>query len=174
MQLDGHLEDFEAQFAFALSESGGVAPLIEANFVRIVCLDGVPVELIMPILGFDFVAGMLLGATAFRILPFVQIRQLTFHTLKGGTLEALRELQSDLREYLDCLSVPFEIQWTTRGDLLRQQGIVVEVLEGLLRIQVPNNEHLIVVPLVVLAELQIDSVENSNDKFSTGPKFEHG
>ena len=171
MQLDRYLEDLEAQFAFALSESEGSALLSEANFVRVACLDGARVELVVPIVGVDFVAGMALGANTFRIFPFVQIRQLTFHTVKGGRLETLRELHSDLREFLNRLNVPFEIQWSSRGELLRQQGIVVEVLEGLLRVQVAKSEHDIVVPLVSLAELQIDSVENSNDKFSTSPKF---
>lgn len=164
MQLDRYFEDLEAQFAYARSEPGVEAPLGDANFARVLRRGGVPAELAMPILGSDFVAGMALGANVFRIFPFTEIRQLTFETLKAGRLENLRELHFDLGEFLTRLKLPFEIQWTTRGDFVRQHGVVVEVLDNLLRIQIQGIDHSVAVPLIALAELQIDSVENSNDK----------
>ena len=164
MQLDRYFEDLEAQFAFARSELGCDAPVCESNFVRVLRYGGITAELAMPILGCDFVAGITLGANVFRIFPFADITQLTFHTLKVERLENLRQLEFELWEYLALLKVPYEIQWTTRGDVVRRHGVVVEVLDRLLRIQITGAEQSISVPVLALAELQIDSVENSSDK----------
>ena len=164
MQLDRYFEDLEAQFAYARSDPGVEAPLGDSNFVRVLRRGGVPAELAMPILGSNFVAGMALGANVFRVFPFTEIRQLTFETLKAGQLENLRELQFDLGEFLNRLRLPFEIHWTTREDIVRQHGVVVDVLDNLLRIQIQGIDHSVAVPLIALSELQIDSVENSNDK----------
>ena len=163
MHLDKLLEYLEAQFAFARSEPGVEQPLSETNFVRFARIGGASGELVMPILGADFVAGFALGASAFRMFPLAEIGRLSFQTLKGGRLEALREVEISLGEFLARLRLPFQIQWATRGEGFRQQGVVVEVLENLLRIQIKDLEHAIAVPFASLADLEIDAVENSSD-----------
>jgi hypothetical protein len=160
MQLDDLFEDLEAQFDFALSRSIGASPTTEANLIRVRCLDGRRVELVLPIIGEDFLAGMALGDDVFQLLFLKSIAQVEFCHLNGLDLQKLRTVDQFARDFFDRMTLPVELTWAITGSLERHRGVLTGIRGGLLMMQIIGRELEVGIPLSSLTDITIASVDN--------------
>jgi len=172
MQLDNIFEDLELQFEAALESSRALAPLEKCNFIRVRSASGLFAELVMPVLGLDFVAGMSLGANNFQVLKLAGATGLEFQELTNIGLPTLRFLEVTLSGFLAKLPLPVEIRWRTitathPGESAR--GILTGVEGSIALIHELGARTPIGVPLDALFELRVISVENLSDSFQADP-----
>jgi len=160
MQLDDLFEDLEAQFDFELSRSAGTSPTADANLIRVRCLDGGQVDLVLPIIGEDFLAGMALGDDIFQLLFLESVAQVEFCHLAGLKLQKLRVIDQFAREFFDRMTLPVEMTWTQTGSFERHRGVLTGIQGGLLMIQMLGRELEIGIPMLSLTDITIASVDN--------------
>jgi hypothetical protein len=162
MQLDNIFEDLEAQFDFALESSATKSSFETSNLARVRRHDGRTAELVHPVLGEDFIAGMVLGANAFRLYRLVTLSQLEFKTLVGLDLPAVQCTTLSTRGFLANISLPSAIAWSTLEAVEVKRGVWLDLVGELLLINMLKIDDPIGVPLTSLSDLQIDSVDNRN------------
>jgi hypothetical protein len=162
MQLDNIFEDLEVQFDFALETSSAKSTFESSNLARVRCQGARTVELIHPLIGSDFIAGMVLGANSFRLFRLASLTQIEFLTLRGIALGAVKTTGLSMRDFLLNASLPSEISWSTIQAVETKRGVVIDVVGELLMINMLGFNTLIGVPVAALSELQIHSVDNLN------------
>jgi hypothetical protein len=162
MQLDNIFEDLEAQFDFALERRATRSISEMSNLVRLRRHDGRTLELIRPLIGSDFIAGMVLGANAFCLYRLATLIQVEFVTLQGVQLDAIKRTSFSLRDFLINVSLPSEISWSTIHEIDTMRGVVSDIFGELLMINLLGRAIPIGVPASSLAEVQIHTVENLN------------
>lgn len=165
MQLDNIFEDLEAQFDFALESNTAKSPFETSNLARVRRHDGRTAELVHPVLGEDFIAGMVLGANAFRLYRLAGLSQLEFKTLVGLDLPAVQGTTLSSRGFLKNISLPSAIAWSTLDSVEVKRGVLAELVGDLLLINRLGIENPIGVPISALSDLQIDSVDNRNTDY---------
>jgi hypothetical protein len=160
MQLDNIFEDLEAQFGFALETSAAKTPFERSNLVRIRRSDGRSAELVHPLLGDDFIAGMVLGSNLFWLYRLATLSQIEFMTLRGVDLVAIRSASLCIRDFLLNLNFPCEVRWVTHASVEARRGLIIDLVGELALLDTIGADMPIGVPLSSLAELQIISVDN--------------
>jgi len=160
MQLDNIFEDLEAQFGFALETGATKTPFERSNLVRIRRSDGRSAELVHPLLGDDFIAGMVLGSNIFCLYRMAALLQIEFITLRGVDLAAIRSASLSVRDFLFNLNFPYEVMWVTLSSVETRRGIVIDLVGELALLNIIGTDVPIGVPLSSIAELQIISVDN--------------
>jgi hypothetical protein len=165
MQLDNFFEDLEAQFEYQLDAARSQSTLEDCNLIRVKRLDGRAVELAMPLLGADFVAGMTLGANDFKIFRFSNLAQINFLKLENANLPKIRVMKMSFSAFLGQVPAPFEITWVTSGSPQVNSGMLIDQMGELLLLQVLHSTNVLGVPVTVVEELGIVSVENFGTTF---------
>jgi hypothetical protein len=160
MQLDDIFEDLEAQFGFALEASEAKTPFERSNLVRVRRSDGRTAELVHPLLGDDFIAGMVLGSNVFTLYRLATLSQIEFIALRGVELVAIRTASISVRDFLVNVNLPCEVQWVTSGSPESRRGLMIELVGEVALLNILGRDVAIGVPLSSLAELQIVSVDN--------------
>lgn len=163
MQLDNIFEDLEAQFDFALETRVAKSPSQTSNLVRVRSQDARTVEMIRPLIGQDFIAGMVLGAKAFRVYRFAFLSQLEFLTLLGVKLAPIQRTSLSTTGFLENVTLPSAISWSTFGDSDMKAGVLEDLVGELLVVNLLEAQAPLGVPVAALSCLQIDSVDNRDN-----------
>jgi hypothetical protein len=160
MQLDNIFEDLEAQFEHALESSNRESLIEGCNFIRVRRLDSRTVELVMPLIGDDFLSGMALGSNTFELFRFAAITQVEFCRIQAQDLRLLQRASLSLSSFLFRLPSPFEMRWVSASSIEVRRGLAFEVSGDLIFLQTLGSQLTLGVPIASISELSIDSVEN--------------
>ncbi len=163
MQLDHIFEDLEAQFDAELSASQPNSILDACNLIRVRRADGQMSELILPLLGVDFVAGMRIGFNDFQLLRLASASTLEFHRLKQLDLPTLKLTGINAGKFIRRLPVDLQVRWNSSGSSTLKRGTLVEVIGELLIFEVLGLEHPQGVPISAIEELLVGSVDNFSE-----------
>lgn len=166
MHIEDIFEDLEAQFA-AVSQSRVRDSITDgARAVEVNTADLVPKELIAPILGTDFLAGLDSLAPIWHIFPMRAVTKVLFHAEAEQDLPKLRNFAIDFIGFLNSIPTPCSIRWRIAGsDSFIRVGQLHTVTGSLLFIYLKNAKRPIAVPIQALQVLSIESVDNLNGEF---------
>jgi len=166
MHIEDIFEDLEAQFAAAgqtrVRDSITNGPqAIEVNTHSMV-----PKELIAPILGSDFLAGLDAVSPIWHIFPMRSVTKVHFHAETEQNLPKLRNFAIDFIGFLNSIPTPCSIRWRIAGsDSFIRVGQLHTVTGSLLFIYLRDAKRPIAVPIQALQMLSIESVDNLNGDF---------
>jgi hypothetical protein len=160
MNLDSIFEDFEALIDAEAAASNAVGIIDETTLIRVHWLAGGFVDLVAPLLGQDFVAGMAIGGNDWQLVRLEAVERIVFRKINGGNLPRLRVFEETRQIFLERLPLPLAVSWSTQGEGFRARGILIEKSGSCLIIQVLGSIEPVGVPLASITALRIDSVEN--------------
>ena len=166
MHIEDIFEDLEAQFAAASQVQQRDSFTANAKAIEINTSNHTPRELIAPIIGTDFMAGMDVVSPIWHFFPMRTIHRVVFHTDGEVELPKLRNFSLDLAGIIQTLPTPCAIRWRVSGpdDFLRS-GQLHNATANLLFIYVNSQQRPIAVPIATLEQLSIESVDNLNGDF---------
>lgn len=166
MHIEDIFEDLEAQFA-AVSQARVRDSITEgARAIEVNTAGVVPKELIAPILGTDFLAGLDSISPIWHIYPMRSVTKLVFHSQAEPSLPKLRNFAIDFIGFLNSIPTPCSIRWRLMGaDSLIRLGQLHTVTGSLLFIYLKNTQRPIAVPIQALEVLSIESVDNLSGDF---------
>jgi hypothetical protein len=160
MNLESIFEDLEALIDAEVEASKAVGIIDETTLIRVHWPSGGSIELVAPLLGQDFVAGMAIGANDWRLVRLDAVERISFRTIKGGQLPRIRFFDQSRQVFLERLPLPLAISWSARGEAFQSRGILADISGSCLIVQVLGSLEPIGVPLASISMLRIDSVEN--------------
>ncbi len=166
MHIEDIFEDLEAQFEAGLQKSQRDSFTGNTRALEIQTFSLMSKELIAPILGKEFLAGLDSVAPIWHIYPTKVIRKITLHDELDESLPRLRNLSVDLETFLGTLPMPCAIRWRMAGeeDYLTP-GTLHSISRNLMFIYVSGSRRPIAVPIAALGQLIIESVDNLNGDF---------
>lgn len=171
MHIEDIFEDLEAQFAASSEQKPRDSFTDNARAIELKTASLMPRELIAPIIGVDFMAGLDAINPIWHIFPMRTIHKVIFHS--GGDLQLpkLRNFALDFASFIQTLPTPCSVRWRVSGndDFLRS-GQLHTATANLLFIYLPGNQgesapRPIAVPIAALEQLSIESVDNLNGDF---------
>jgi hypothetical protein len=160
MNLDNVFEDLEAQFAGYLA---GAEPrdLLERSHLMRAWQNGDRItDLAAPILGIDFVAGMVLGENVFRLIRLDSVLRIALRELPNSGVPKSRYAPVSASEFLERLTLPFSVRWQPIGDPMWQVMVVLDLLGQTLVVESVKPDDYQLVPLAAIAQLELFDVEN--------------
>lgn len=171
MHIEDIFEDLEAQFAAAGEQVNRDSFTAAARAIEIKTDAMVPGELIAPIIGVDFIAGLDTLHPIWHIFPMKIIHRVIFYSEGDSQLPKLRNFSLDFSSFLQTLPTPCSIRWRVAGsnDFLRV-GQLHNASANLLFIY-PDGQtggkpiRPIAVPVAALNQLSIEAVDNLNGDF---------
>jgi hypothetical protein len=166
MHIEDIFEDLEAQFA-AVSQPRLRDSITErARAIEVNTASMVPKELIAPILGTDFLAGLDAVSPIWHIFPMRSVTKVLFLAQAEQNLPKLRNFTIDFIGFLNSIPTPCSIRWRIAGsDSFIRVGQLHTVTGSLLFIYLKNSKRPIAVPIQALQMLSIESVDNFNGDF---------
>jgi hypothetical protein len=166
MHIEDIFEDLEAQFAAASQPRMRDSITDGARAIEVNTAGMVPKELIAPILGADFLAGLDSVSPIWHIFPMRSVTKVIFHSQAEKTLPKLRNFAIDFIGFLNSIPTPCSIRWRIAGaDSFIRVGQLHTVTGSLLFIYLNNDKRPIAVPIQALQMLSIESVDNLNGDF---------
>ncbi len=166
MHFEDIFEDLEAQFAAASETRLRDSLTAGARSVEVHTEKMVPKELIAPILGIDFLAGLDSISPIWHILPMRSVTKVIFNSEAEMTLPKLRNFKIDFIGFLNSIPTPCSIRWRIAGsDSFIRVGQLHTVTGSLLFIYLKSAKRPIAVPIQALEMLSIESVDNLNGDF---------
>jgi len=167
MNLDSVFEDLEAQFAAQDQSSAEPSrqtqrfAWLESNLVLVqLGAEGTHQHrLIAPMIGADFVAGLLPTQNQWLMIPTCSITRLTFET--QANLPAVRLLEVGATDFLNQLQICSDVFWRRAHDLTESAGWLLDARDGLLMLAEAGCDQPFGVPLARLSTLRFSTVENS-------------
>jgi len=166
MHIEDIFEDLEAQFAAASQTRVRDSITSGARAIEVNTASMVPKELIAPILGTDFLAGLDSVAPIWHIFPMRSVTKVLFHGEADQNLPKLRNFAIDFIGFLNSIPTPCSIRWRIAGsDSFIRVGQLHTVTGSLLFIYLKNAKRPIAVPIQALQMLSIESVDNLNGDF---------
>ena len=171
MHIEDIFEDLEAQFAAVASQKPRDSFTENIRSIQLKTASLMPRELIAPIIGVDFIAGLDPINPIWHIFPMQTICQVDFRTEGDAQLPKLRNFSIDFAAFLKTLPTPCSIRWRLAGtDDFVRSGHLHTVSQNLLFIyaspqRTAANSLPIAVPISALAQLSIESVDNLNGEF---------
>jgi hypothetical protein len=166
MHIEDIFEDLEAHFAAA-----NLAPIQQSltdntRAIEVITSTLIPKELIAPIVGADFFAGLDSLAPIWHIIPMTSVNKVLFHQLNDTSLPSLRNFRIDLIGFLNAIPKPSSIRWRLSGpDSIIRMGQLHAVTGSLLFIYQIDAKRPFAVPIQALQSLSIESVDNLNGDF---------
>jgi hypothetical protein len=161
MNLDGLFEDLEAQFDAELNIVTPRQRFESSNLVTIWNVaGGTATQLAAPILGVDFVAGMVLGANCFRLNMLPIVARMELSTLQNADIPKCRFVSVTAIEFLERLPLPFAVKWRAQASASLNLGNVLDILGHCLLVESIGSENLRALPIDSLALLELCDVEN--------------
>ena len=166
MHIEDIFEDFEAQFAAASETQKRDSFTANVRVIEIKTSSHPSRELIAPIIGTDFIAGMDIHLPIWHFFPMRTIQRVIFHTDGDGDLPKLRNFALDFAGIIQTLPTPCAVTWRLGGldDFLRS-GQLHNATANLLFIYANSQHRPIAVPIAAMDQLSIESVDNFNGDF---------
>lgn len=166
MHIEDIFEDLEAQFAAVSQVLERDSFTANAKAIEISTSITTPRELIAPIIGVDFMAGMDTVLPIWHFFPMRTINRVIFHMDGEVDLPKLRNFALDLAGIIQTLPTPCAIRWRVSGpnDFLRS-GQLHNATGNLLFIYTNSQQRPIAVPIAAIEQLSIESVDNLNGEF---------
>jgi hypothetical protein len=166
MHIEDIFEDLEAQFAAATQVTQRDSFTEGAKSIEINTSLLTPRELIAPIIGVDFLAGLDSVAPIWHFFPMRIIHKVIFHTDGDVALPKLRNFALDLAGIIQTLPTPCAVRWRVSGpDGFIRSGQLHNATANFLFIYTNSNPRPIAVPIVAIEQLSIESVDNLNGDF---------
>lgn len=166
MHIEDIFEDLEAQFAAATAHNQRDSFTENAKTIELGTANLPPRELIAPIMGVDFMAGMDTFAPIWHFFPMRTIQKVIFHADGDAELPKLRNFALDLASIIQTLPTPCAVRWRVSGpDDFVRSGQLHNCTSNLLFIYNESNPRPIAVPIAALDQLSIQSVDNLNGDF---------
>lgn len=166
MHIEDIFEDLEAQFDAALQKTPRDPYTENIRALEIQTNHSIAKDLIAPIFGKEFIAGLDSVAAIWHVYPAHAIRKIVLHGEVDESLPKLKILAADLESFLRSLPMPCQIRWrlASNEDHL-QTGVLHSVTQNLMFIYSPSSPRPIAVPIAALGQLSIESVDNLNGNF---------
>lgn len=171
MHIEDIFEDLEAQFAAASAQRPRDSFTENARAIELKTNSLMPRELIAPIIGVDFMAGLDSVNPIWHFFPMRTIHKVVFHSGGDPQLPKLRNFALDLASFIQTLPTPCSVRWRVGGnDEFLRSGQLHTATANLLFIYSPGNygefaARPISVPIAALEQLSIESVDNLNGDF---------
>lgn len=163
MNLEYLFEDLEAQFDSDLRTKLISSPEIAGNIFRVHARTGMINELVSPVLGLDFVAGIELNARVFRLIMNSNIRRIQPLELPGALLPELIRLHVSAAEFCAKLPLPLEVFLEYETGTPTGGSVLKHIVNTLLSIESADAEFL--VPIETIQTIEIRTVENFSERF---------
>lgn len=166
MHIEDIFEDLEAQFAAATEQTPIGCFTAGAKAIELKTGSMVPRELIAPIIGVDFMAGLDAVHPIWHIFPMRIIQRVIFYLEGDPQLPKLRNFEIEFAKFVQALPMPCSIRWRVGGneDFVRS-GQLHSASPNLLFIYTKSQTSPIAVPIAALEQLSIESVDNLNGDF---------
>lgn len=166
MHIEDIFEDLEAQFYAAMQKSQRNSYTDDVRAIEIHLANNVKKELVAPILGKNFVAGLDALSPIWHFFPVNFVQKITLHSDLEETLPKLRNLAIDLESLLKSLPFPSQIRWRLAlNDEHLSQGVMTSISNGLIYISSVGAPRPMAVPVLALSQLSVESVDNLNGVF---------
>ncbi|MFM6971328.1 MAG: hypothetical protein ACKOWH_01910 [Rhodoluna sp.] len=166
MRIQDLFEDLEAQFDAAKSEIKKPSNLENVRAIQIKTTSLVPRELIAPILGLDFVAGLDPIAPVWHIYPNTSIKSVELGKDQNSDLPLVRTFAVDLSKFIEGLPRPCSIRWRTKGvDEYLQSGQFNDIAVNLMLVNTKASQNPMLIPFDSLYQLSVESVDNFGGSF---------
>ncbi len=164
MNLDHLFEDLEAQFESGFGATVAHSKFLSCNGLRIVPQRGLPENLVAPIIGSDFVAGLDQGFMLWHVFPSEQIIEILPQTYEDSELPRLKHFDRKLCDLLESFAKPVEIVWHT-GEMHNapQRGMMVELVCGLMVVE--TTRGIVAVSPRSASKICIEVVDNLSEEF---------
>lgn len=166
MHIEDIFEDLEAQFDASLQKNQRDVYTDNVRAIEVQTAYHTNYELVAPIIGSEFIAGLDSLRPIWHIYPTRSVRKITLHTEVEESLPKLRSVHAKLDTFLKSLPLPCGIRWRFAGsDEYLHQGTLHSIANSLLFIYVSGSSLPIAVPILALGQLSIESVDNLNGDF---------
>lgn len=166
MHIEDIFEDLEAYFAAANEAPVNNSLTEDTRAIVVNTSTMVPKELIAPILGSDFLAGLDSLTPIWHIFPMNSVTRVLFQSHSDSSLPKLRNFTIDFIGFLNSVPTPCSIRWRLRGpDSVIRIGQLHTVTGSLLFIYQNDIKRPSAVPIQALQSLSIESVDNLNGDF---------
>lgn len=166
MHIEDIFEDLEAQFAAANQRTPRDSFTAGAKAIELSTGSTMPRELIAPIIGVDFMAGLDCVHPIWHVFPMRVIQRVIFHAEGDPALPKLRNFDLDFANFIQTLPTPCSIRWRVGGseDFVRS-GQLHGATPNLLFVYTKSQTGPFAVPITALEQLSIESVDNLNGDF---------
>ena len=166
MHIEDIFEDLEAQFAAASLVRQRESFSANAKVIEVKTLSHHRRELIAPIIGVDFMAGMDSLLPVWHFFPMRTIQRVKFHSDGEVELPKLRNFSLDLAGIIQTLPTPCAIRWRVSGpDDFLMSGQLNSATGNILFIYTNSRQEPIGIPIAAIEQLSIESVDNLNGDF---------
>lgn len=166
MHIEDIFEDLEAQFDAASQKGMRDSFTHNIRALEIQSTNYVTKELIAPIIGKEFLAGLDSLSPIWHIYPNRSVRKIVLHTEADESLPKLRNLALDIETFLKTIPMPCAIRWRlSANDDPINQGSLHSVSQNLMFIYTAGAPRPIAVPIAAVGQLSIESVDNLNGDF---------
>ena len=171
MHIEDIFEDLEAQFAAESDQKRRDSFTQSARAIELRTTSLMPRELIAPIIGIDFMAGLDAVNPIWHIFPMRTIHKVVFHSEGDPQLPKLRNFAIDFAGILKTIPTPCSIRWRIAGaDDFVRSGQLHNITSNLLFVYTDSQaaerpSRPIAVPIEALEQLSIESVDNLNGDF---------
>lgn len=166
MDFDPLFEDLEARFTASQKStefSFSLKVIEPATRLEVVLTDSQRIQLIAPVLGQDFAAGLHPAAPIWNIVPLRAIRHLDFVFDDQSSLPGVQFQKFSLIQYLELLPLPTQCTFRLTGqDSSLTETTLVGVGHDLLFIQSQHQDSLTGIPVAQLLQLSMGPVHNSH------------
>ena len=166
MHIEDIFEDLEAQFDAALQNEQRDTFTDNARAIEVCTLNQVKRDLIAPIIGDGFLAGLDAISPIWHVYPTKSLRNVVFHSEIDESLPKLRTFDIDLATFLDTIPTPCSVRWRIHGATEYLNSGKLHSMSGqFLFLYQANAMRPIAVPIHALEQLVIESVDNLNGDF---------
>lgn len=166
MHIEDIFEDLEAQFDAALKKFERVSCTENIHAVEIQTSHSPSRELLAPILGREFIAGLDYISGIWHLYPTFAIRKIVLRGEHGESAPRFKFVDVDLESFLSSLPTPCQIRWRlATNEAQLQTGALHSVAQNLIFIHSPNSTMPFAVPIAALAQLCFEYVDNLNGNF---------
>ena len=165
MHIEDLFEDLEAQFSAASTKVSKRNFCDQARVLEVSLTDNLKRNLIAPILGCDFIAGLDPVSPVWFLHPLQHIKKLKVLLSTEPDLPTLRQFDVSLANFLLSIPQPCSVRWRTTDEDHLAIGQLHTVTRNLLFIYQSGSARPIAVPIDALELLIIEAVDNLNGSF---------
>lgn len=166
MHIEDIFEDLEALFDASLQKIQRDVHTENVRALEVQTTNHTTKELIAPIIGSEFLAGLDSLSPIWHIYPTGSVRRIRLHSQVDESLPKIRTVPIALETFLKSIPLPCAIRWRYAGvDEYLHQGSLHSIAHSLLFIYVFGASNPIAVPIHALGQLSIESVDNLNGDF---------
>jgi hypothetical protein len=166
MDFDPLFEDLEARFMASQKTADftfSLKIIQQATRLDVLLDDGQRLQLLAPLLGQDFAAGLHPAAAIWNIVPLEAIQNIGFIFDEKSDLPTVQLQKFSLMQYLELLPLPTKCSFRRIGqESSLSETNLIGVGHDLLFIQSQHQDSLTAIPVAQLRQLSIGPVHNSH------------